>query len=135
MYRNVMIPIALEHTEGLEDSLQVARALLADGGEVWLLHVIEEMPGYMTGEMPQELIASSHEAARRELARIAEAHGGIEARSVVGHAGRTIIDEASKGGVDCVVLRSHIPEFADYFLGSTSARVVRHAPCSVMVIR
>ena len=38
-------------------------------------------------------------------------------------------------GVDLIIVASHRPGLQDYFLGSTAAKVVRHAKCSVLVIR
>ncbi len=32
-------------------------------------------------------------------------------------------------------LTAHRPEMDDYLLGSHAARVVRHAPCSVFIVR
>ena len=58
-----------------------------------------------------------------------------EARVVMGHAGRTIVEFAKEHEVDLIVMNSHRPGIGDYFLGSTAARVVRHAQCSVHVIR
>jgi nucleotide-binding universal stress UspA family protein len=52
-----------------------------------------------------------------------------------GHIGRTIADYAAEAAVDCIVIGSHRPGLTDYFLGSTAARVVRHAPCAVHVLR
>ena len=37
--------------------------------------------------------------------------------------------------IECIVMGSHKPGFSDYLLGSTAARVVRHAPCAVHVYR
>jgi nucleotide-binding universal stress UspA family protein len=34
-----------------------------------------------------------------------------------------------------IVLASHRPELKDYLLGPNAARVVRHAKCSVLVVR
>jgi len=59
----------------------------------------------------------------------------VEPVTLVGHAGRTIVDYATETGIDCIVIGSHKPGLNDYFLGSTSARVVRHAPCAVHVLR
>ena len=36
---------------------------------------------------------------------------------------------------DVIVMASHQPKFSDYLLGSTAARVVRHAKCSVLIAR
>ena len=33
------------------------------------------------------------------------------------------------------MIASHKPGFSDYFIGSTAARIVRHAQCSVLVTR
>jgi len=42
---------------------------------------------------------------------------------------------AQEKGVDLIIIASHRPGLQDYFLGSTAAKVVRHAKCSVLVIR
>lgn len=52
-----------------------------------------------------------------------------------GHAARTILDVAEEVDSDVVILASHNPGFADHFLGSVAGRVVRHAHCSVHVVR
>ena len=52
-----------------------------------------------------------------------------------GYSGRTIVDHAADVGADCMVIASHKPDLRDFFLGSTAARVMRHAPCAVHVTR
>ena len=52
-----------------------------------------------------------------------------------GHAYNTILDEAEKSGADLIIIASHRPGLQDYLLGSTAAKVVRHANCSVLVVR
>lgn len=59
----------------------------------------------------------------------------MKAEIVKGHTYRTIIDYAGSNDVDYIVIGSHKPGLSDYLLGSTAARVVRHAPCAVHVIR
>jgi len=54
---------------------------------------------------------------------------------VEGHSGRTILDYAENHQADCIVVASHRPGLQDYLLGSTAARVVRHASCAVHVVR
>jgi nucleotide-binding universal stress UspA family protein len=36
---------------------------------------------------------------------------------------------------DLIVMASHKPTVTDYLLGANAAHVVRHAGCSVMVVR
>ena len=39
------------------------------------------------------------------------------------------------GNIDLIIMASHRPELQDYLLGPNAARVVRHANCSVLVVR
>ena len=46
-----------------------------------------------------------------------------------------ILDVAEDIGADQIVIGAHRPQLADYLLGPNTARVVRHAKCSVNVVR
>jgi nucleotide-binding universal stress UspA family protein len=46
-----------------------------------------------------------------------------------------ILEFAKIISADLIVIGSHRPELMDYLLGPNAARVVRHAKCSVMVVR
>ena len=52
-----------------------------------------------------------------------------------GAASAVILEEAERLDADAIVLGSHRPSFGDYLIGSTAARVVRHAQCTVVVER
>ena len=69
------------------------------------------------------------------LAERVTAASDLKAEFLTGHPGRAITDFAEKVGADCVVVGAHKPELIDFLLGSTADRVVRHAPCSVHVLR
>ena len=43
--------------------------------------------------------------------------------------------EEAEASADAIVIASHRPDLSDYLLGSTAARVVRHAQCTVLVLR
>jgi DNA-binding MarR family transcriptional regulator len=45
-----------------------------------------------------------------------------------GRPSTTILEEAERLGVEAIILGSHRPDFTDYLLGSTAARVVRWVP-------
>lgn len=60
---------------------------------------------------------------------------GAKVVVIDGPTGRTITNWAEETGVDCIVMSSHRPVMSDILLGSTAAWVVRHAQCSVHVIR
>jgi nucleotide-binding universal stress UspA family protein len=134
MYRNILVPIALDHERDVAAALSVARRLLAEGGQITALTVLEAMPGYMLPEIPEGQIARNRDAAAEALkAQV----GGDDVRTVAisGHSARSILDYAEAHDVDCIVIASHRPGLQDFFLGSTAARVVRHAACAVHVVR
>jgi nucleotide-binding universal stress UspA family protein len=46
-----------------------------------------------------------------------------------------VLQEADKIRADLIVIGSHRPTRATYLLGSNAASIVRHARCSVLVVR
>jgi len=52
-----------------------------------------------------------------------------------GSVGRGIQDLAEQAKADLVVLASHRPSLMDWLIGSHAFHVVRHAKCSVFVVR
>jgi nucleotide-binding universal stress UspA family protein len=46
-----------------------------------------------------------------------------------------VLREADRIGADLIVVGSHRPTMATYLLGSNAATIVRHARCSVLVVR
>ena len=60
---------------------------------------------------------------------------GISAKVLGGHPGRTVTDYAEEIGADCIIVGSHKPDIKDFFLGSTAARIMSYAKCSVHVLR
>ncbi|GMG83513.1 hypothetical protein LNKW23_27260 [Paralimibaculum aggregatum] len=136
MYNNLLIPIAEDHGTETDRVLAIAAALQGDGAAVTLLHVIEEIPQMALVHIPPEVLERSRTDAHDMLAGVAARFDGAPRTALQGgHGGRSIVDYAETHGIDCIVMRSHRPEFQDVFFGSTAAHVVRHAPCSVHVLR
>lgn len=136
MFRNILIPVAFDHKERAGKAIAVARKLADDGARIILLHVLDDIPAFITAQIPRDIVAESETTATQELEETAKAAGPDVKVSVVhGHASREILDYATDNDVDCIVISSHRPGLEDYFLGSTAARVVRHAACSVHVVR
>jgi nucleotide-binding universal stress UspA family protein len=136
MYTKILIPVALDHGQKSQQAIEGAKALRADGAEMILLTVLENIPAYVAAEIPSDVFKNVQAETEAEMKALAAgAGGGAQAVVVHGHAGVTIVEYAESHGVDCIVIASHRPEWTDYLIGSTAARVVRHAPCSVHVIR
>lgn len=134
MYKNIIIALGLEHGHGSQ-AIEAARKLLLAGGKIVAVHVLEEVPGYASYYLESDQQAEVQSAAEKSMHERIGDQADIDGVILVGHPGRTITEYAEQIGADCVIVGSHKPELQDYFLGSTAARIVRHAPCAVHVLR
>ncbi len=134
MYRNILIPMALDHGVGAK-TLDIAKTLLAEGGTITALHVYETPPGTYNSTLDEKTVQQAYDRAKSILEERVADMPGVKAIMLKGHVGRTITEYAAEHGHDCIVMGSHKPGLSDYFLGSTAARVVRHALCAVHVHR
>ncbi|PIE12648.1 MAG: universal stress protein [Rhodobacterales bacterium] len=135
MYKNILVPIAADHDPNTDAVMKIARALAEEGAKITALSVIEAMPGYIAAQLPEGQVAKTRAALETGLAEDLGGAQDVEVVVIEGHSARSILDYANDHGMDCIVLASHRPELADYLLGSTAARVVRHAKCAVHVMR
>ena len=60
-----------------------------------------------------------------------ETHAHINQGSIYS----AILETAKKVKADLIIIGSHRPTMGDFLLGPNAARVVRHAECSVLVVR
>ncbi|MBO6855101.1 MAG: universal stress protein [Marivivens sp.] len=134
MYKKILVPLALNHGIS-EQTLGVAQALLSEGGEITALHVFELPQGTVSTIMGEETIQNGLIQSRKILNEKVKGMKGVRGEIVRGHAYRSIVDFATENDYDCIVIGSHKPGLSDYLIGSTAARVVRHAPCAVHVHR
>lgn len=136
MYKTILVPVDLANMEAGTAMVEAARHVASDGAKIVLAHVVEDIPAYVAAELPGGTVERSKEIARKEVTKLMKDTGikaDIDVRT--GHARTTILTIAEEIGADLVVIASHKPGLQDYFLGSTASRVVRHAKCSVLVIR
>jgi len=136
MYKNILVPIDLTQAEKGVAMLSVAAKLADAGAKITAINVLEDLPGYVRAELPTGLVEKNTKAARDDMAKLVK-DSGIAASVHVcdGNPSREILDHAGKIGADLIIVASHRPGMQDYFLGSTAARVVRHAACSVLDTR
>ena len=136
MYKTILVPVDMSNTETAISMIELGKEQGAKDAQIILLHVIEDIPNWVAAEMPSSILEQSRKSIQDELQAIARATA-IKVDVVIrsGHPYRTILDKADEEGVDLIVIASHKPGLQDYFLGSTAAKVVRHAKCSVLVVR
>lgn len=135
MYDNILVPISFEAERDAHKALEVAQAIRTAGGKISIFHVIEHLPKYANDLLPEDHVETAKKDVIAKIASLVEGVANVDVIVVEGHSARTILDFAEKNNKDCIVITSHRPGMQDLFLGSTAARVVRHAQCSVHVIR
>ncbi|MGY3438804.1 MULTISPECIES: universal stress protein [unclassified Marinovum] len=134
MYNKLLVAMALDH--GISPQmLEIAKLLCNPGGQIKAIHVVEAPPSTASAYLGKDAIRQGFERAQALLNEKTAHLDGVTAEIVRGHTYRTIVEYASQHAIDCIVIGSHKPDFSDYLLGSTAARVVRHAPCAVHVFR
>ena len=141
MFKNVLLPIDLDQESSWEKALPTALEFCrASGGNLHVLTVVPDFGMSIVGqyfpkgfekEMADKVLEKLHEFVN------ANVPADITVQHIVGEGTvyEVILSIADKIKADVIVLASHRPELKDYLLGPNAARVVRHADCSVMVVR
>ena len=135
MSRNILIPAALDHEEVLPRKIELAKRLLEDGGQITLLTVLENVPGFVAEfvDMKPENHLMDH--VRAQLDKSSGGADNIKSVVETGKAGVVVSRYAQQNDIDLIIVGSHRPGLQDFFLGSTAARIARRAPCSVYIMR
>lgn len=134
MFDKILVPMALDHGVSGE-TLAAAKKLLNPGGQIIALHVFEVSHGLARAYLGEDALKKGFDRAAVVLKEKIEGLDGVTPVIRQGHAYRTISDYAQENDIGCIVIASHKPDFSDYLLGSTAAKVVRHASCAVFVHR
>jgi universal stress protein F len=134
MYKTILVPVDLSHKVHCTKTLALAREIGGSQCRIVALYVAPDIPGYVATHLPSGVLHDSLAHAKVEIKELAD-QVGAETVVLSGHAPTQIIGHADNIKADLIVIASHRPGVQDYFLGSTAARVVRHAECAVLVDR
>lgn len=139
MAKTILVPIDIstddEGTPAIAVALDLAKAYDA---KLVLLNVVHQFASYTSAYLPEDFYEKAVAGADDALKKIADKHGLTGSADLAvreGNPATEILNHAKEAKADIIVIASHDPGIADYFLGSVAARVVRHAHCSVMVVR
>ena len=136
MYKKIIVPVDCGQLDKGEKILRQAGALIDPAGEIVLITVVEDMPAYLAIDVPIGLIEDAIEDGKTRLTEL-KTKTGIATRIEIrtGSPAREILAVANEAGADLIIVASHVPDFANYFIGATADRVVRHSKISVLVDR
>jgi nucleotide-binding universal stress UspA family protein len=140
MYKTLLVPIDIAEVDTARPALERAVALAqASNGTVRLIHVRSLMPIAYMEFVPATFDIDQQRDAETRLAEIAATvplpAERVSATVRIGAIYNEILEEAETTGADLIVVGSHRPTMATYLLGSNAATIVRHATCSVLVVR
>jgi nucleotide-binding universal stress UspA family protein len=141
MFKSVLVPIDLSDEHSWKKALPVAVPLCRTFEA--RLHLLTVVPDFglpvVAQYFPEGYEAKAREHAAKELkalaARELPADTSVQCVVVEGKVYQEILSAAERLAIDLIVMGSHRPELKDFLLGPNAAKVVRHATCSVMVVR
>jgi nucleotide-binding universal stress UspA family protein len=140
MFKTILVPVDLGEVETAQPAIEKAIELAKTaGGSLRLIYVRAIVPVTYMEFMPPAFDEDQQGEAEKRLAKLA-AKVALPAERVsavvrLGSVYNEVLDEAEQTGADLVVIGSHRPTMATYLLGSNAATIVRHAKCSVLVVR
>jgi nucleotide-binding universal stress UspA family protein len=140
MFRKILVPIDISDTAVAEIAVFLAAqfAALTDGA-VRMIHVFPEIPYRFQAFLPPDISAERENAAGSQLQEMAKKAnvpaGRFSHTTLTGVVYHEVLAEAEAWGADLIIVGSHSPSMGTYLLGSNAQKIVRHANCSVLVVR
>ncbi len=141
MFKKILLPVDLEHSDAANKALDLAlREVERSGAELYVMTVA---PGFgmplVASFFDEEIVSKAMKAIAQHLEDYVGKHvpEGIKPKLIVaeGKPPEQILEQAEKNGIDLIMIPSHDSEVEQLFLGSVSAKVVRHSRCSVLVVK
>ena len=140
MFKKILVPVDLADVETSRQAIAEAvdLAKLSDG-TIRLLYVRSILPvtymEFVPPEFDEEQVDKSTVALSKIVSELNLPPNRISTNVRIGAVYNEVLDEVEQLGIDLVVIGSHRPTMATYLLGSNAATIVRHAKCSVLVVR
>ena len=140
MFKNILVAVDLEHDTHNDGLLRVASDMAnAQGAQVHLLNVVGAAQAVVSQFLPENYEKMASQKIAKDLAALAAKielpEGAVTSSVRFGSVYQEILAYADKFGADLIIVASHKPNVGDYLLGTTAARIIRHASCSALVIR
>ena len=139
MFTKILVPVDLADPEHYTSAVKSAGDMARQyGAELRLVTVVAPVQPTVAHYLPADTHQKFIDEARTTLIELAGDSGLAEKASGTvreGNIYHEVLDEAEAFGADLIVMGSHRPGMSTYLLGSNAARIVRHASCSVLVLR
>ena len=140
MFTKILAPIDLAEDQMTKYSVSYAEAMArAFDADLRLVNVQTLIPIAFLDYTPQDFAETTRRNLEAQLAAIAAGvdrpADRISTRLLFGPVYQRVLEEADDWGGDVILLCSHRPERQRFLIGSNASAIVRHANCSVLVLR
>ena len=144
MNRTILVPIDVSDSDLTQRVVShVESQARIDDAQVHFLTVVPSFPYYaslglaQSGQLPSmdELQQEAINKLKEIAAQFQIPDDRKQTHLAEGSPKDKILELAKSLSADLIILASHRPDISTYLLGSNAAAVVRHAECSVLVVR
>ena len=140
MFNDVLCAVDLGDEHSWKKALPKAIEMRGDSGNLHVLTVVPEfglsiISQYFPDDFEETTLTAAKDAVRAFIDKNVPKE--VPSRAIVaqGRAYEQILRIADEIGCDAIVMAAGRPDLAEYLLGPNASRVVRHAKCSVLVVR
>ncbi|WP_114520861.1 universal stress protein [Altererythrobacter sp. ZODW24] len=138
MYSRILVPIDLDEPNSWGKAVRVGQAMAeAFDASLTLCTVVPDKVAAIEAQWSRLSYQALLDKASAKLALLADDLGANDLGTEVGMGNVTsgVLSVAEKIEADLIVLSSHRPKMKDWLIGANASRIVRHASCSVLVVR
>lgn len=141
MFKTIVLPIDLDQASSWDKALPAAVDMARKyGSRLVLVNVVPEaamglVKAYLNEDVEQKILSGHADRLKQFRQEHLPDDLSVDVVTHYGSVYQTILKTAAEMKADVIVMASHHPQASDFLLGSNAARVVRHADCSVLVIR
>lgn len=139
MYRNILVPVDLDHSASSNEAIATASSLArCFDAKIAVCSVVSDVEAIKAGEwLPISFEQLLFDARTRLEGLVSNVEGGTNfgVEVAAGTISSGILEIAERISADLIVLASHQPASRDYLLAANAIRVARRASCSVLIAR
>ena len=140
MFKNILVAVNVDDSVNTEKILRIAADITnSNAARLHVLSVIGAAQTVISQYLPEGYEKMVMDRTEQDLATLAASvdldQGDVTSSARFGGIYREILAHTEKSGVDLIIIGCNKRPATDFFLGSNASRVIRHASCSVFVVR
>ncbi|WP_342643935.1 universal stress protein [Rhodoligotrophos ferricapiens] len=140
MFKNILVAVDLAEVERSQETLEAAaEQAKSSNGMVHVVYIRPMLIEAVLEYLPENYYSEEERTSLAALQDMADKAGlprdRVSFSCPIGSAYEKVLEAAREHNADLIVVGAHRTGMTGFLLGSNAARVVRHAPCSVLVAR